>query len=272
MIEEFHDRTNFESDKYLHINSCGFQHYSSSKVTVLRSKGRKDYHFLYVVNGICTAETMQGQKCLAKGDLLLYRPNEKQMYTFEPNGENETYWIHFAGSGAENILNAAGFAGQSVIHIGCDKILMRLFDKIINDFVPESDNIMSISWFLQFCIMGSRFTTDSYTAVYDERITEITKYMNKNYSENKPIDFYAKICGLSSTRFAHLFKSATGTSPHKYISNLRIRQIKYLLVYSDMNVSEIASAAGFDDPLYMSRLFRKNTGISPKEYIAKYRI
>ena len=270
MIKEFQDLTNFTSDKYLHINSCGFQNYGSSRMPVLRSKGRKDYHFLYIAEGVCSANTPEGEKQLSQGDLLLYRPHEKQLYSFHSG--SKTYWIHFTGTGAGEILKAAALDKKSVIHIGTDKILTRLFDKVINDFVPDSDNIMSISWFLQFCMMAKRFSSDSDVRIYDERILKITKYMNKNYTQNNSMDFYARMCGLSLTRFAHLFKAATGVSPHKYMTNLRIRHIEHLLTYSDMNISEIAEATGFEDAQYMSRIFRKNTGTSPKEYMEKHLI
>ena len=269
LIKEFNDLTNFTSDKYLQINSCGFQSHGSSRITVLRSNGRKDYHFLYVINGECTAHTASGEKRLSEGDLLLYRPHEKQMYSFD--SVCRTYWIHFTGYGVEELLNASNF-DENIIHVGTDKTLIRIFDKIINDFVPNSDNIMSISWFMQFCVMCGRFSSDNDSRIYDERILSVTKYMNKNYAENKSVEFYAKMCGLSPTRFAHLFKASVGVSPHKYIKNLRIRHIEYLLTYSDMNVSEAARATGFDDALYMSRLFRKSTGLSPKEYIEKHRV
>ena len=41
---------------------------------------------------------------------------------------------------------------------------------------------------------------------------------------------------------------------------------KYLLTSTSLKVSAVASLSGFDDPLYFSRVFKKNTGYSPDKY------
>ena len=33
------------------------------------------------------------------------------------------------------------------------------------------------------------------------------------------------------------------------------------------SISDIATACGFNDPLYFSKVFRKSEGISPREYV-----
>ena len=234
-IAEFQDKTNFTSNKYLAINSCGFQRHRRQNSAVLRSKGRLDYHFIYIIKGNCTAETPDGAVKLRSGDLLLYRPGEKQFYFYDPNDYSESYWIHFAGYGVEELLVSCGFINQSTFHIGCDNIFSNLFHNIINSFVSGADNIMSISWFLQFSAFAGRSlqsASDGHNTnapIYDERISSVMKYMNENYMLNHSLDFYADMCGLSRARFSHLFKSVAGTAPHQYLSDIRLRQIEYLL-------------------------------------------
>ena len=55
-------------------------------------------------------------------------------------------------------------------------------------------------------------------------------------------------------------------SPMQYIISLRIANAQRLLGTMDYNVTEIASIVGYDNPLYFSRLFKKQTGLSPSEY------
>ena len=91
-------------------------------------------------------------------------------------------------------------------------------------------------------------------------------FPTKNYMENNSIEFFAEMCGISADRFAHLFKKEFGISPHKYITDVRIRQAKYLLEYSDLNINEVSVSVGFEDALYFSRMFKKYTGVSPQKY------
>lgn len=260
-IDNLWMRTNYEiRDKFLHINSCGFQNVAFKKHMTLRSGGRKDYMFFYVIKGKCVADTSKGEKALTGGDMLLYRPGDRHCYMFAENDENEAVYIHFTGSAAGELTSFA--EGESVLHTDNNSDAEKILNRIVNDFVEGSDNMMSVSWLIQLCEI---FKTSG-QIVKDKRINDVLKYINKNYSKNNPMEFYGDMCGVSVDRFAHLFKNTVGVSPHKYIMDIRIRQAKYLLEYSDLNVNEVSAAVGFEDALYFSRIFKKYTGMSPKQY------
>ena len=71
---------------------------------------------------------------------------------------------------------------------------------------------------------------------------------------------------MSTSWFNRSFRSAMGTSPMKYILNIRIRNAQTLLETTDYSISVIASLVGYDNPMYFSRLFRKAKGITPSRY------
>ena len=45
-----------------------------------------------------------------------------------------------------------------------------------------------------------------------------------------------------------------------------VREARRNLVYTNLSISTIASALGFDDPAYFSRTFAQATGLSPREF------
>ena len=55
-------------------------------------------------------------------------------------------------------------------------------------------------------------------------------------------------------------------TPMQYIISVRIENAQRLLCTQDYNVTEVAAIVGYDNPLYFSRLFKKQTGISPTDY------
>ncbi len=58
----------------------------------------------------------------------------------------------------------------------------------------------------------------------------------------------------------------TGLSSSIYIRNRRLLAVKHLLATTEMSISEIEAACGFNTVGYMGRLFRTEVGCSPSEY------
>ena len=77
--------------------------------------------------------------------------------------------------------------------------------------------------------------------------------------------FYGKV-HFNKTYFVQRFKELWGVPPMKYVSNLRCQKARYLLVNSDLSVSEVSAVTGFKSPHYFSTVFKKYTGSSPNDF------
>ena len=88
-------------------------------------------------------------------------------------------------------------------------------------------------------------------------------YLQENY--DKPVDFSALADSLavSAPYLSKLFHEQTGSSPSKYLTDIRMRQARKLLMDTNLTVKEIAVRVGFPDPFHFSRSFRNAVGISP---------
>ena len=80
------------------------------------------------------------------------------------------------------------------------------------------------------------------------------------------LDELVEISGMSRRNFIRTFEETTGSSPIKYLIDLRIREASRLLRSTDKSVTDIAFDVGFADSNYFSRQFRSALGISPREY------
>lgn len=71
-------------------------------------------------------------------------------------------------------------------------------------------------------------------------------------------------CSVSTV--SHLFRERSGAGVSAYIEKLRMQEAAALLRGSDMTVTAIALAVGFEDPNYFSAVFRRRFGMSPQKY------
>ncbi len=55
-------------------------------------------------------------------------------------------------------------------------------------------------------------------------------------------------------------------TPMQYIISVRMTHAQQLLSTTDYTITEISAVVGYDNPLYFSRLFKKQIGLSPTDY------
>ena len=69
---------------------------------------------------------------------------------------------------------------------------------------------------------------------------------------------------------SRVFKEETGTAFHDYRNAVRIGKARQLLLHEDLRITDVASAVGFDDQSYFTKVFRRFTGMTPLRYRARY--
>lgn len=72
--------------------------------------------------------------------------------------------------------------------------------------------------------------------------------------------------GLSAVQLTRRFKAAYGMTPSDYVTSLRLSRARTLLAETKMTLEQIAEKCGYEDGLYLSRIFSKKLNISPSQY------
>lgn len=99
------------------------------------------------------------------------------------------------------------------------------------------------------------------------KILEIGDSILENcYNSNLNIEKILEEYEISEVHFRRLFKKMYGSSPIKFVQNIRINKAKQLLIDENVSINKIALECGYDDPFYFSRIFKKVTGVTPSEY------
>lgn len=77
---------------------------------------------------------------------------------------------------------------------------------------------------------------------------------------------YADALSVTPTHLNRITRAATGDTASHLILNRLIREARRNLVYTNLPVSTIAYALGFEDPAYFSRVYASATGLSPSAF------
>lgn len=82
---------------------------------------------------------------------------------------------------------------------------------------------------------------------------------------------YADMLHISLASLNDLCQHLAGSSAKQFLLHLKITEAKRLLIYSRLNVSDIAYRLGFEDASYFTRIFKKKTALTPSAFLEKYR-
>lgn len=97
-------------------------------------------------------------------------------------------------------------------------------------------------------------------------VSSACDYINRNFASDITLAELAAAADYSPNHFHRIFCDCMGTTPQKYLLDVRIRQAKYMLARPEKILSEIAYACGFSSQAYFGSIFRRQTSLTPGEY------
>ncbi len=103
-----------------------------------------------------------------------------------------------------------------------------------------------------------------------ERLNPVFQFIEQNYAQKITGLFLSKMINISHYHFCHLFKQMTDKSITEYINIIRINKAIDLLFSTDMNITEISLATGFNDINYFIRQFKKYMDMPPAAFRIKH--
>ena len=254
------------------VGSCGtYRLKTRPKLPTCWQKGRRDYQILYVANGKTHFWFDDREEIVSAGHMVLYKPEEIQKYVYYLEDNPEVFWIHFTGSDVKNILEYHGISlDEHVFYCGVLPDYKALFRKIIQELqlcrYGYEDYIASLFNDILLLVDRQQHEQKKATGNVQEQIERAAAYFNENYNTKISIDDYAESLHISTNWFIHNFKQYAGMSPAQYILSLRMVNAQSLLERTTYNIKEISEIVGYENPLYFSRVFKREIGKSPAQY------
>ncbi|MBQ7820726.1 MAG: helix-turn-helix transcriptional regulator [Clostridia bacterium] len=247
------------SEKPIHIGNSGYYIDMYSDVRTNRPNGRMDYQLIICASGEGEAIINRRRHIIRRGDAILYKPHEPQLYAFK---EGASFgFIHFSGTEMQSICNELSLNGniyRVVNHAAFTNACRSMSDAYFEN--RPGAEVYGIGILLTLLAMLSPQKEHSNT-----KFSKIKEAAQNSKAMSLSLKEMADMCSMSEYHFLREFKRIEGKTPHEYIVSSAIERAK-LMLDTGMKINEIAGELGFADPLYFSRVFRKYTGMSPSEY------
>lgn len=91
-----------------------------------------------------------------------------------------------------------------------------------------------------------------------------------HYSKDMPkvnySDYISEKLGYDYTYLANTFSDVKGITIQQYIINHKIERVKELLLYEDLNLTEISYQMHYSSVAHLSNQFKKVTGLAPSYF------
>lgn len=96
------------------------------------------------------------------------------------------------------------------------------------------------------------------------RLVRVIRLMQRNLETPLSLDALAEAAGYSTRQLERQFKAVLNETPSRYYRNLRVDLGRSLLFETELSVTEIAAATGFETANHFAKVFRERFGVSPR--------
>ena len=152
------------------------------------------------------------------------------------------------------------------------ELLATLFREIYDQWMKKEIGYQYRCASILYEIFAECYVQNFVSKPQSSKIQNSVDYILANY-KNSDLSMreIADQSFMSEVYFRKLFRVEYGTSPQKYIINLRIQNAVGLISTGYYSLKEVAYLSGYSDYKYFSVEFKKKMGISPSEYLYNYK-
>jgi len=239
------------------------------------------YEIIFIIKGKGTFLLDDRHIPFEKGTIMFLPPNRRREWIAET--ETDGYVILFEGEFIERFFNDSLFvyrfhyfhnsntpfyikAGQKEFNSYINKILE--IQNEIKNLINDSDHFLrSILYYLLIVLNREYVNQHQIKGELFENI-EVLKFirlLDKNFRKKHLVNDYTEMLGISKTYLNQKLKTFGQTASYLIKSRILIETKKELL-YTNINISEIAYDLNFSEPANFNRFFKKLTSTTPHQF------
>ncbi|MGC4071039.1 MAG: helix-turn-helix domain-containing protein [Nibricoccus sp.] len=226
---------------------------------------------------LCTAGRgwveIAGQKYTAQPGSLLWIP-ARQPHAYGADSETPwtIEWTHFTGEESDAWREFLQLPPNGGLFTLSPSTFVNLRFSQIWEYLERGyslPNLVAASNALRttFIALSQPATASSrHERTADERVASSIPWMQSHLAQSIRLEELAQLAGVSVPHYCTLFKRQTGFAPIDWLIRLRIQRACQLLDTTNEAIATIGARAGFPNPFYFTRCFRRIMGHPPRDY------
>ena len=226
---------------------------------------------LIFVNSPASIDAHSGLISCKKGSFIL-KDSSSVLKVHALNQHKLDYsFLSFNGSDVSKIIRMSAIEMDFVytpLHVHfADSILSGIESEFKNQN-PEWQSIVC-AYLLEIFSKIVRLSNHNLVDIlpdHAQKLRDLRAEIHENFSKSWKIGEMASKMGLSTSRFASLYKNEFNISPTEDLIQTRIDQSKKMLADSKVSIKKVSVACGFESVHYFHRAFKKRANITPKHF------
>lgn len=203
------------------------------------------------------------------------RMRRVQLIGTEKQKELLRVWNDFFDAGEKGLCRPEEFHDELLASL---KLIGKVYRSLIDDDIEKtlSELQSPLSWpdlksyrddFTDFLlVLNFRREEKDDAEPQQKKMQLAVDYIRENYRKDLNMAVVSNYISMNYSLFSYSFKQYTGENFVTYLKNIRMQEIRRLLVETDDKIIDIAAAAGYGNYKHFLKLFRNEYGVSPTEY------
>lgn len=246
--------------------------------SIWESKMKSGCHMRRINSNFLALEHIQKGSLYVRQDDVMFLAEENDFFLLRPGGDLEFMTgpqgfcvkesLILSGNLLDDMLKRTGLEGNNYL----PNVNVKKFESILHSFKALSKGFRS--GILQ------ELERRAYELILllkepppskkmPDGLVELFTFMETNLARPFSLRELARHYGCSISHLMRLFHAYCHTTPHRMLTELRMRRAVSLLLETELSIKEIASEVGYENSLNFSTEFKKKHHVSPREFRKK---
>lgn len=252
------------------------------QVSIYRPPFKRSFYFFALFFNSGKIQVNYGDQTVHNPDSYLVFHSPNLIYSFAHNNALEGYIIYFKPEAFS--FFKPDFHQQfplfDLLHTNLFKFDHATFDQLASHFetvftaYEQSDKDQHLEARLK--LLGLFCNLEQFAMEHDnakrpvtmqqELLRKFVQLIDNHYIDKRTVQEYADMLSITANHLSQVVKQVSGKNALSFITGRLAAEAKSLILYTKLEIAQIAFQLNFSDPTNFGRFFKKQTGLSPSEF------